>query len=249
MTEYQQERFPVPTPGRLWRELRLRRPPWWMIMGFALVVIATWLPLYGIYRMRTSFSTKPKIHFIQDMDLQPSYKPQEPHLMFADGRATRSPVPDTVARGHLKLDDHYFRGYRTVNSANGSSIEFFAGLPNNILIDEKLLARGKERYTIFCALCHDSQGLGNGIIHQRALAAKEARWVPPTNMMTQMARDRLDGQIFQAISDGVRNMSSYNTQIGTADRWAIVAYVRHLQATSPVAPPVAPPPDQPSTVQ
>jgi mono/diheme cytochrome c family protein len=208
-----------------------------MVVGLAIVVIATWLPLYGIYRMRTSFSEKPKIHFIQDMDIQASYRPQEAHLLFSDGRAARSQIPGTVARGHLQLDDHYFQGYRTVDSASGSSIEFFVDLPANVLIDDRLLARGKERYAIFCLLCHDPQGLGNGIIHQRALTAKEAKWVPPTNLMTQELRDRVDGQIFQAISDGARTMPSYNTQIGPADRWAIVAYLRQLQKNSPIAPP------------
>jgi len=242
MTEYQQERFPLPTPRRLWRELRLRRPPWWMVTGFVLVVIATWLPLYGIYRIRTSYSTSPKIHYIQDMDMQPSYRPQETHTMFADGRATRPPVAGTVARGHLALDDHFFRGFKTINSGEGGpEIEFMDGLPEGVAFTDELLLRGKDRYTIYCALCHGDDGLGNGIIHQRGLALKEASWVQPTNLMTQEIRDRKDGQIFQAISDGVRNMPSYNSQINAADRWAIVAFLRDLQESSPVAPPSAPP--------
>ncbi len=238
MTEYQQERIPIPTPGRLRRELRLRRPPWWMVIGFILVVVATWLPLYRIYQMRSSFSSEPKIHFIQDMDLQPSFGPQQPHVMFADGRATRPPIPGTVARGHVKFDDHYFRGYRQKD--DGGGIEFFKGQPEKIVVDERLLARGMDRYAIYCSLCHDDRGLGNGIIDQRAVARKEANWVPPTNLMTQEIRDRADGQLFQAISDGVRNMPAYNTQISHADRWAIVAYMRRLQHESPVAQPTSP---------
>ena len=235
MTEYQQERFPVPTPGRLRRELRLKRPPWWMVLAFVVVVVGTWLPLYRLYQIRQSYSAKPKIHFVQDMDIQPSYRPQRPHDLFADGRATRPPVPRTVARGQLRLDDHYFRGY-TARGSDNEDIEYLNGLPDGIVVDAALLRRGADRYAIYCTLCHDDQGQGLGIIHQRATAANESKWVPPTNLMTQEIRDRRDGELFRTISAGVRNMPSYDTQIQVADRWAIVAYLRDLQSKSPVAP-------------
>ncbi len=78
-------------------------------------------------------------------------------------------------------------------------------------------------------------------MNQRALELKEAKWVPATNLMTQEIRDRAAGQLFQAIRDGVRNMPSYGAQITPHDRWAIVAYLRELQSTSPVAPPITAP--------
>ncbi len=60
--------------------------------------------------------------------------------------------------------------------------------------------------------------------------------MPATNLMTADIRGRADGQLFQAIRDGVRNMPAYGSQIEPADRWAIVAWLRELQAQSPVAP-------------
>ena len=235
MTQYQQEQFPIPTPGRLRRELRLPRPPWWMVLALVLVIIATWIPLYLIYQKRSSYSTLPKIHYVQDMDNQPRFGPQQPSTLFADGRATRSQVAGTLARGHLQLDDHYFRGYRLSASGTADSVEYFSSIPASISVDADLIARGQERYSIYCAICHDDQGTGQGPIHQRALALQETKWVPPTNLLTQEIRDRPDGQIYQAIVAGVRNMPSYKTQIAVEDRWAIVAYLRQLQATQPVA--------------
>jgi mono/diheme cytochrome c family protein len=38
-----------------------------------------------------------------------------------------------------------------------------------------------------------------------------------------------DGQIYDVITNGVRNMPSYAHQIPPEDRWAIVAYLRALQ--------------------
>lgn len=235
MTEYQREQFPIPTPRRLKRELRLRRPPWWMVVGLVLIVIGTWIPLFLIYQKRNSYSTLPKIHYIQDMDLQPGFRAQQPSALFADGRAARSPVIGTIARGHLREDDHFFRGYQTIKSGEFEKIEFFASMPPGVAVNESLVSRGGERYAIYCAGCHDSGGEGNGLIHQRATALKETKWVPPTNLLTQEIRDRKEGQIFQAIGDGVRNMPSHKTQITVKDRWAIVAYIRQLQATQPVA--------------
>lgn len=234
MTEYRHERFPVPTPGRLWRELRLRRPPWWMVAGLMLLIVATWLPLFAIYRYRSQYSTQPKIHYIQDMDMQPGYRPQEPHEMFRDRRSNRRQVPGTVSRDARQLDDHLYCGYRALDGNNTESIEFFAAFPLGIdPHDERVLTRGSDRYQIYCALCHDAKGTGTGIIHQRAVSLGETQWVPPTNLTTPEMRDRSDGQLFQAISAGVRNMPSYDTQIPAEDRWAIVAYVRMLQTQAP----------------
>ena len=237
MTDYQQEQFPLPTPARLRRELRLRRPPWWMVVGLIGVIFATWIPLYWIYRERNSYSTLPKIHFIQDMDNQPAFRAQHPSRLFSDGRATRAVVDGTVARGHLRLDDQFFRGYRTIREGADERIEFVSTLPESIAVNTRTVQRGKERFNIYCVVCHGPNGDGNGIVHQRAIARKEAQWVPPTNLLTQLVRDQPAGKLFQSISDGVRNMPGYNTQISVPDRWAIVAYLRDLQASQPIAAP------------
>ncbi len=144
MTEYQKEQFPIPTPGRLWRELRLRRPPWWMVLALIVVIIATWIPLYLIYQKRNSYSTLPKIHYIQDMDNQPGFGPQDPITLFADGRATRSLVEGTVARGHLREDDHYFRGFQMTKTGATEFVEFFETFPDTVSVDERLVGRGAD---------------------------------------------------------------------------------------------------------
>jgi mono/diheme cytochrome c family protein len=244
MTDYQTEQFPLPTPGRLRRELRLPRPPWWMVVGLIGVMVATWLPLYLIYVERSTYSTLPKIHFIQDMDNQPAFRAQQTSALFADGRAARSVVEGTMARGHLKLDDSLFRGYRTIREGADERIEFVSTIPDSIAVDAQTVQRGKERFNIYCVVCHGAVGDGNGLVHQRALARKEAQWVPPTNLLTKVIRDQTSGQLFQSISDGVRNMPGYNTQVSVRDRWAIVVYLRELQASQPVAAPAKTAPPQ-----
>lgn len=237
MSTHHEERFPLPTPGRLKRELRLRRPPWWMVATLVAVVIGTWIPLWLIHQTRGTTSPKPRVHFFHDMDKQAKFGPQASHPWFVDGRAMRQPVEGTIARGHLNLDQPFFNGFTTNRDG---VIEFVNSIPPQVSVDDLLLERGRERYGIYCALCHGDSGDGTGPVNRVAIERKEPKWVPATNLLTQDIRDRADGQIFQAIRDGVRNMPSYKSQIAPRDRWAIVAHLRKLQATSPVAPPTNP---------
>ncbi len=238
MSTYQPEQLPLPTPGRLRRELRLRRPPWWMVTVLVVGVVATWLPLTLIYRARTTHSATPRFHLFQDMDKQPRRGAQASHDWFLDGRAMRLPVEGTIARGAFSHDEHLHNGYFTsVDATTGAETVMFATtLPPTLQQKGDLLARGKERYAIYCALCHGNDGLGDGPINRRAIELKEGKWVSATNLMTADLRGRADGQLYQAIRDGVRNMPAYGAQINRDDRWAIVAWVRELQAQSPVAP-------------
>ena len=62
-----------------------------------------------------------------------------------------------MARGHLHLDDAFYRG-----RADGA---FVREIPAEI--DDRLLARGRERYDIYCAVCHGAAGYGDGMIVAR----------------------------------------------------------------------------------
>ncbi|MDP1561916.1 MAG: cytochrome c [Pirellulaceae bacterium] len=237
MSTYQSEQFPIPTPARLQRELRLPRPPWWMVLLLVVVVVGTWIPLSLIYQARQTRSPLPRVHVFLDMDQQPHRGPQRKHVEFLDGRAMRLPVEGTVSRGNDRRDDHWQRGLVYASSDPNSSYEFAQQFPVGLTIDGEFLKRGQQRYEIYCSVCHGVDGLGNGPVNRRAVELKEAKWVPATNLMTQEIRDRRDGQLVQAIRDGVRNMPAYRNQIDARDRWAIVAWVRQLQANSPVATP------------
>ncbi|MEX1027605.1 MAG: hypothetical protein WD049_06310, partial [Candidatus Paceibacterota bacterium] len=191
MTSYQEERFPIPTPGRLVRELRLKRPPWWMVLILVMVVVATWIPLGMIYHARQTKSRQPRVHFVLDMDKQAKFAPQAAHPWFLDGRAMRVPVEGTIARGRLLHDQHFALGYLTSDgTTSGAVTEFATSFPRQ-LEDEQasLVARGRDRYAIYCGVCHGSSGTGDGPVNQRALELKETNWVPATNLLTQMIHD------------------------------------------------------------
>lgn len=148
----------------------------------------------------------------QDMADQPKYEALEASTFFSDGRASRQPPVGTVARGHLRLDEHLYFG-----KVDGKPAETF---PRPI--DAKLLARGQERFNIYCAPCHGRVGDGEGMVVQRGFPH------PPSYHIDRL-REAPVGHYFDVISNGFGRMPSYSGQITADDRWAIISYIRALQ--------------------
>ncbi len=165
---------------------------------------------------RGGVSEEPPIHLNPNMDAQERFEAQEANPFFADGRAMREPVPGTVARGMLKEDTRFFLG----READGT---YVSTIPIAVT---QLYDRGRERYNIYCAVCHDLAGAGQGIIMTGNYGYTPA---PSYHDPTVAARMADDGYVFDVISNGVRTMPGYAQQIPVVDRWAITAYIRALQ--------------------
>lgn len=148
-----------------------------------------------------------------DMKDQARHEPLEADTFFLDGRSARPLVEGTVARGHLREDDAFWRGL----DAEGN---FIARIP--VGVDQAMLERGRNRYEIYCAPCHAKVGDGMGMIVQRGY--KQA-----ASYHTDRLRAIEDGYIFDVITNGFNQMQGYASQVKPADRWAIVAYIRALQ--------------------
>ncbi|NKB67829.1 MAG: cytochrome c [Candidatus Latescibacteria bacterium] len=157
----------------------------------------------------------------QAMYDQQKYEPLEASPFFADGMASRQPVPGTVAQGQLMLDDHLYKG--TVDGQPATA------LPAQIQAQPmaQLLDRGQARYDIFCSPCHDRTGSGNGMIVQRGLKQ------PPSYHIDRL-RDMPIGYYYDVMTNGFGAMYSYASRIPVEDRWAIAAYIRALQLSQSV---------------
>jgi mono/diheme cytochrome c family protein len=175
------------------------------------------LGVLGLGACRGASSDEPPLYVFPDMDWQPKIQGQEafPFGEWRDGRGNRQPVAGTVARGHLDEDEGLYEGKK-----DGA---FLAKAP--IEVTDKTLARGEERFNIYCAPCHDRTGSGHGMVIQRAgLGA----FSTPPEFFGDRVRGLSDGQIFDTITHGVRTMPSYAYQIPAQDRWAIITWVRVL---------------------
>lgn len=136
------------------------------------------------------------------------------------GRAMREPPAGTVAVGHLKDDDHLYRG-------RGADERLADSLPVQIEMSRELLTRGEERYNIYCQPCHDYSGNGQGIATLRGGGFK----VQPPSYHIDRLRAMPLGYFFKVITDGQGTMLSYAAQIPVEDRWAIAVWVRTLQVS------------------
>lgn len=149
----------------------------------------------------------------QDMQIQPKYPPLSRSWFYPDGRSARPIPPDTIAIDEVNLDPAMDTG-----SVNG---QFVTTIP--MTVDADLLARGQNRFNIYCSPCHGPTGYGNGMIATRGFEQ-------PANLNGERVRNAPPGYIYQVIVHGYGAMAPYNYQIRSSrDRWAIVSYIRALE--------------------
>jgi cytochrome c553 len=137
----------------------------------------------------------------QDMYNQPKYKPYAAAPDFPNRQSALQPVEDTVAH-------------------DADLAPRPESLP--VPLTQALLARGRERFDIYCAPCHGRVGNGEGMIAQRGFPH-------PPSLHSDRLRSAPDSYFYDAISMGFGRMYSYASRVSPPDRWAIVAYIRALQ--------------------
>jgi mono/diheme cytochrome c family protein len=148
----------------------------------------------------------------QKMASQPSYKPYEGSAFFEDGSSARSLVAGTVAQRTLREDAFLYTGKLGAELVDSFPFEMTA----------ERLQRGRERYDIYCSMCHGRTGAGDGMIVQRG-------YKQPPSLHSPQLRARRVGHFFDVMTNGFGVMPSYASQVPVEDRWAIAAYVRVLQ--------------------
>ena len=148
----------------------------------------------------------------QDMHDAPRYEALEASAFFDNGGSARMLVANTVPRGYLREDELLNTGKQAGQLTNT--------FPMAVTAD--VMARGQERYNVFCSPCHGRTGVGNGMIVQRGFRQ-------PPSYGEQRLRDAPVGYFFDVMTNGFGAMQDYAAQVPVADRWAIVAYIRALQ--------------------
>jgi mono/diheme cytochrome c family protein len=146
------------------------------------------------------------------MESQPKVLPLQASDFFPDGRASRPRVPGTTARGQLHDDVLLETG---VQDGREAAVFPFA-------IDASALARGRERYDVYCAPCHGRTGDGDGMIVRRGFPR-------PPSFEDPRLRAAPAGRFVAATANGSGRMYSFADRVGARDRWLIAAYIRALQ--------------------
>jgi len=135
------------------------------------------------------------------MTKQNKYVTYAPAKLWADGTSAR-PLPD-----HVVAQSDEARAQAAAHPPPAS---------------DALLARGQQRYGIYCAPCHGLDGRGDGIIAQHGFPH------PPSYFESRLMSAPAS-TFYDAITNGYGVMYSYADRVSPHDRWAIVAYIRALQ--------------------
>lgn len=156
------------------------------------------------------------------MKQQPKALPYRENQFFADERAMRQPPPGTVPRSRRGQSRLFVSGHNALADA-GTQVD--AGYSDAIPLEltREVVQGGEKSFEIYCATCHGV--LGDG---QSRVARKMGLRAPPSLLDLPPYPN---GYYYVVISEGYGLMPSYAEKLSPEQRWAVVAYVRALQAS------------------
>lgn len=211
-----------------------------MLRGFFLIFLLVGVAMIAFLGFRGQKSTGAPIEVFPDMVRQPKVRAQAPLRFFADSRGARVPIGGTVPIGYEmpQASQRVAPGAEVVPTGPEERARFgfsagtsyyetgkmgaFWGTGIPLEVTPQLLARGAQRFTVNCAVCHGPGAAGNGIVKQYGLATV-------VSLQDDRIRNMADGEIFNTITNGKNTMMSYGPNVPVNDRWAIIAYLRALQ--------------------
>jgi len=204
---------------------------------FFLTLVTLIVLTIAIFGFRGDKFSQAPIEVFPDMDHQDKVKAQSATNFFADGMGSRRPVLGTVPKnadsGIMPLEfgagrsGYYFDGQKEGTFGNG--------MPEELGLKEEsdsvgLLARGNDMFNVHCAICHGESGNGKGVVAAYLAQADPIITVP--TLLTALPATHPDGMVYDIITNGKGSMGAYKHNIPVRDRWAIVAYLRALQASA-----------------
>jgi len=196
--------------------MNARKIPYLIILGGLVVAAFVALVLAGRIAW---FSEQPPIEFLPNMDHQFKAIPQSGNTFFSDRKSLRDPVEGTVSIGA----DPYELGPGDIDAAE--TLNVAPDMPKT----EFVMARGQNRFNVFCAACHNYDAKSLSKLVQRS------SWAGIPDLTREQSVALSNARIFHIISAGQNLMPSYADKISRTDRWAIVRYLRTLQGVEGVA--------------
>lgn len=139
-----------------------------------------------------------------NMARQPRYDAYGVGKLFPDGKVMQTPPAGTVPRDAAAWAAQSRRPPMTL----------------------ALIQRGRERYGIYCSMCHGLDGSGDGTVPARGFPR-------PADFRSAGQKALGADRIYAAISDGYGVMYGFKDRVPPRDRWAMAAYVEAFQHTGP----------------
>lgn len=158
-------------------------------------------------------NSRPNYQYMPNMYQEVSYEPYGEYDIFANGQEAKLPAEGSIPRG--------WKPYEYENNPQGSA-DAKAELKNPLPYTEENLAKGKQLYTVYCAVCHGDKGDGQGILAQR----EKFLGIPSYD---DAGRAITEGSVYHVMYYGLNAMGSYASQTSTEERWLIDHYVMSLK--------------------
>jgi mono/diheme cytochrome c family protein len=190
---------------------------------FFLTLALVTIGVVAIAGTRGHYFSRPPFEIFPDMNYQDKVKDQVPSAFFSDGNSARPPIPGTIAEEMPAAIDYWSTGkWDATHWGTGIPVHEARDGGRALALDDINMARGRERYSISCAVCHGAAGDGQGITSKYGLSGA-------ASYQNDRLRQAADGDIFNTISNGKGQMLGYGYNITIDDRWRIVMYIRALQ--------------------
>lgn len=193
---------------------------------FFICFFFTVVAVLSIAGFRGTKTEKTPIYIFPDMDRQQKFHPQGENQFFSNNMDDRKPVSGSVMRGsELESTQVFSPDYENTYLKN-PSLKTGLDADGNELptipfeVTAEFMALGREKYDIYCTVCHGATGKGGVTLNYGVNAA---------NLILDLYRERPDGNIYNTIANGYNTMMAYGDKLDVRERWAVVAYVRSLQ--------------------
>jgi mono/diheme cytochrome c family protein len=157
---------------------------------------------------------RPNYQYMPNMYEPVSYEAYQKVEFLPNGSEAMPPAENTIARG--------FMPYGIENTMEGKELARLKQSPLDSLNSEFNLAKGKELYDIYCAICHGSKGDGQGTLVKR----EKILGVPS---YADVARNITVGSTNHVIYYGLNAMGSHAAQLNPKERWQVAEYVMKLK--------------------
>ena len=206
---------------------------------FFLSYIFAAILVVGALGFRGDKFTRTPLQIFPDMKVQPKVKYQAASAFFADGIGERLPIAHTVPMGFEVPAKASADGAQPPRYGFSNGLDFYNtgkvgdfygdGFPAELTLDAEFLARGQQRFNIYCAVCHGQSANGKGITSKYGiLTAFNFQQAGSTDAANPVGY-RPTGAIFDTITNGKGLMGPYGGILPVRDRWAIISYIRTLQ--------------------
>ena len=157
---------------------------------------------------------KPNYRYMPNMYTSVAVETYSEYEILPNGQAALTPVKGTISRGWMP--------YEYENTQEGKALAT-EELKIPLAVNEENLAKGKELFNIYCAICHGNKGDGQGTLVKR----EKFLGIPS---LADKGRNITEGDIYHVMMYGLNSMGSYASQTNEKERWQITMHALDLKS-------------------